>query len=429
MKRFIAAAVIEREPPLFLMLPFALLLASIAVAPLILGHHWERHYHKLCLGLAAIVSAYYIFELKAVLRVLHAGGEYFSFMVVVGSFFVASGGIHLRAKDGAKPVANTLFLFGGALLANIIGTIGASMLLIRPWIEMNRSRFAGMHLAFFIFVVSNVGGALLPTGPPLFLGYLKGVPFFWNLMRCWPQWLVTLGSILLIFYIADRLNFCTRAKPLVNEHADSGKPRCDGAANFILLLAILVALIVLPAYWREATMLGLAFVSYWRTSPRIRLANAFSFAPIKEVGWLFLGIFGTMIPVLDYMELHAANLGLHSDLQFYWATGVLSALLDNAPTYLTLLAGALGLHNLDMNNATHMSEFIRLHDHYLVAIALGATCFGALTYIGNGPNLLVKAIAERAQVPTPSFFGYAIKYAIPVLIPIFVLVSYLFFRK
>ena len=427
MNWFIATATLEREPRPLIILPFALLLLSIALAPVILRHHWERHYHKLCVVLAVLVCGYYIFALNAGARIIHAGLDYFSFMVVVGSFFVVSGGIHLRVKGAARPAANTLFLFGGALLAGIIGTIGASMLLIRPWIATNRGRFAGMHLAFFIFVVSNVGGALLPTGPPLFLGYLKGVPFFWNLMRCWPQWSVTLGLILLGFYVADQMNFRAARKSVREKSMASEKWSCDGSGNFIFMLAILSALIVLPPGWREAVMIVATLVSYWRTPRRIHQANAFSFAPIKEVGWLFLGIFGTMIPVLDYMELHAANLGLHSDLQFYWAAGVLSALLDNAPTYLTLLAGALGLHGLDIDSAQQMSEFVRLHDHYLVAIALGATCFGALTYIGNGPNLLVKAIAEQAKVPTPSFFGFAFKFAIPVLIPIFALVSYLFF--
>jgi len=429
MNWFVAITALEHEPRALIMLPFAVLLLSIALAPVILRHHWERHYHKLCLVLAAFVSGYYLFALNAGARVVHAGLDYLSFMVVVGSFFVVSGGIHLRVKGTARPAFNTLFLFGGALIANIIGTTGASMLLIRPWITLNKDRFAGIHLAFFIFVVSNVGGALLPTGPPLFLGYLKGVPFFWNLMRCWPQWSVTLGLILLVFYIADRVSFHAARKTVREKSMAPEKWSCEGSINFIFMLAILGALIVLPPAWREAAMLAAAIFSYWQTPQRIHQANAFSFAPIKEVGWLFLGIFGTMIPVLDYVELHAANLGLHSDLQFYWATGVLSAILDNAPTYLTFLAGALGLHGFDINNAQQMSEFIRLHDHYLVAVALGATCFGALTYIGNGPNLLVKAIAERAEVPTPNFFGFAFKFAIPVLVPIFTLVSYLFFWK
>ncbi len=195
-------------------------------------------------------------------------------------------------------------------------------------------------------------------------------------------------------------------------------------------MAILLgALIVLPPIWREGVMFICAVTSYRWTDPHVHQANAFTFTPIKEVAWLFLGIFGTMIPVLDYVELHAHDLGIQTDLQFFWATGLLSGLLDNAPTYLTFLAGALGLHGLDMNNSKQMSEFIARHDHSLVAISLGATFFGALTYIGNGPNLLVKAIAQDLKVATPTFFGFIFKYAAPILLPILILISVLFFRQ
>jgi Na+/H+ antiporter NhaD/arsenite permease-like protein len=424
----IATAAIQSPHPA-LMVPFALLLISIACAPILLRHHWERYYHVICLVLAAIVSGYYIFVFNAGERVLHAGFEYFSFMVVVGAFFVVSGGIHLRAKGESRPFGNTLFLLGGALLANLISTTGASMVLIRPWIRMNRHRFSGMHLAFFIFIVSNIGGALLPVGPPLLLGFLKGVPFWWGLQRCWAQWSVTLGLLLAVFYIVDLRNYRKAGKIPSEEMALPEIRRWDGFPNFFFLLVILVALIAIPAGWRECVIILVTVGSYLITPARVHDANEFSFTPIKEIGWLFLGIFGTMIPVLDYMELHAGNLGLDSDLEFYWSSGVLSALLDNAPTYLTFLAGAFGLHGLDMNNAQQMTEFISQHDHSLVAISLGATCFGALTYIGNGPNLLVKAISEHAKLPTPSFFGYAFKFAVPVLLPIFAVISVLFFWR
>ena len=240
---------------------------------------------------------------------------------------------------------------------------------------------------------------------------------------------MTLALVLLVFYVADLRNYRKTPKLNRKQDANSGSSRCDGSLNFLFLLGILIALIVIPRGFRKGAVISLTIASYLATPARIRQANEFSFLPIKEVGWLFLGIFGTMIPVLDYMELHAGDLGLRSDLQFYWASGVLSVLLDNAPTYLTFLAGAFGLHGLDMNKAQGMTEFIGHHDHSLVAISLGATCFGALTYIGNGPNLLVKAIGEHAKVPTPTFFGYAVKFAIPVLVPIFVLISFLFFAR
>ncbi len=411
------------QPHLLSMLPFAVLLACIALGPIILRHHWERYYHKVCIGLAAIVCAYYAFVLKAGERVAHAGSEYLSLMAVVGSFFVVAGGIHLRPKSRARPLTNVVFLFLGALLGNVIGTIGASTLLIRPWIEMNRTRFAGFHLAFFIFVVSNVGGALLPVGPPLFLGYLKGVPFSWPLLHCWPHWAVTIAILLLIFYLID----VQAAERAVDEETRGVEGwHFFGRRNFVYMVGLLFALVFLPPIWREAVMIACAAFSYFLTPARVHRANAFAFGPIKEVGWLFLGIFGTMIPVLDYVQSHAHDLGLHKDAEFFWATGLLSALLDNAPTYLTFFAGALGLHGFEMK-ANDILEFIRHHDHYLVAVSTGATFFGALTYIGNSPNLLVKAIAENAGVPSPGFFGYIVKYALPVLLPIFALITFLFF--
>jgi Na+/H+ antiporter NhaD/arsenite permease-like protein len=194
------------------------------------------------------------------------------------------------------------------------------------------------------------------------------------------------------------------------------------------MAGMLAALVVAPAGWRELLILAIALTAFWFTTPEIRRFNEFTFAPLKEIAWIFLGIFGTMIPVLDYMERHARDLGLHSDLQFFWITGVLSAVLDNAPAYLTSIAAALGLHGLSIEKAGDLARFIAANDRSLVAISLGATCFGALTYIGNGPNLLVKAIAEHAHVPTPSFFGYIFKFAVPVLIPIFLLIGFLFFR-
>jgi Na+/H+ antiporter NhaD/arsenite permease-like protein len=409
------------------MLPFVALLLAIAFAPFVLRHHWERHYRELCVALPVITAAYYIVGWRAPAPIVHALLDYLSFIVVVGSFYTVAAGIYLRTHGAGRPLANTLFLLGGGLAANLIGTIGASMLLIRPWITMNRHRFERLHIAFFIFVVSNIGGALLPVGPPLFLGYLKGVPFAWALQRCSLQWAVTLSAVLIVFYVCDRiaLRRFRRSETIPTEPENW---RCDGARNFPLLIVLLAALIGLPPVWREAVMSGTATIAFFATPKRVHNANAFTFAPAIEVGWIFFGIFGTMPPVLDYMKLHAADIGLRSDMQFYWATGILSALLDNAPTYLTFFAAALGLHRLEINNAAHVAQFITAHDHHLIAISLAATCFGALSYIGNGPNLLVKAIADHAGMRTPSFFGFVFKWAAPVLLPIFALVSLIFFR-
>jgi len=409
-----------------IMLPFVILLVAIALAPLIAQHHWERHYHKLCVALTGIVCLYHLFVVKQSARVVHAGIDYVTFMVVVGSFFVVAGGIHLRVKSPSGAMRNTLFLFVGALLGNLIGTIGASILLIRPWIAMNKGRAAPMHIAFFIFLVSNIGGALLPVGPPLFLGFLKGVPFGWTLQNCWLQWLLTVAIVLAVFFVLDLVNL--RARKRTIHESEITQWRCDGAQNFLFLFALLAALIAMRPGWREPLMVLIALGSYFATPQRIREADNFTFAPLKEVGWLFLGIFGTMIPVLEFMEQSADKLGLASEKAFFWATGFLSALLDNAPTYLAFFAAALGLHGYDLNDSSHIVRFISENGRELIAISLGATFFGALTYIGNAPNLFVKTIAEYARVPTPSFIGYIWKFAMPILIPIFVVISILFFR-
>src|SRR5436309_1942499 len=196
-----AAAIVQ--PPPALLAPFAILLITIAIFPLVLKQHWERHYQKLCALLAATTCGYYFFALHGAARVQHAASEYVSFIVVVGAFFVVAGAIHLHIPRSASPLANVTFLFGGSLLANFIGTIGASMLLLRPFLHMNRRGGSGMHVAFFIFIVGNLGGALLPVGPPLFLGYIKGVPFLWTALHCWSQWLTATAALLGIFFVAD----------------------------------------------------------------------------------------------------------------------------------------------------------------------------------------------------------------------------------
>jgi len=409
------------------MLPFGILLFAIGLGPLIAQHHWERHYHKLCIVLAGVVCIYHLFVVHQAARVIHAGIDYATFMTVVGSSFVVSGGIYLRAKAPSGPVRNGLFLFFGAVMANLIGTIGASLLLIRPWLTMNRGRIAPMHIAFFIFLVSNIGGALLPVGPPLILGFLKGVPFGWTLQHCWRQWLMTVGIVLLIFIVLDWIDLRSSRKSI--HEAELSSWRCDGAHNFIFLFVILAALIAVPAGWREPLVILTALGSYLGTPQQIRDANNFTFAPLGEIGWLFLGIFGTVIPVLEFMERTAGTLGLNSDLAFFWATGLLSALLDNAPTYLAFFAAALGRYGLDINNSSHVGRLVSENGRDLVAISLGATFFGALTYIGNAPNLLVKTIAEHARVPTPSFIGYMWKFALPILVPVFALLSIVFFFR
>jgi Na+/H+ antiporter NhaD/arsenite permease-like protein len=429
MSNFILAAAAQIEPNQLIMLPFAMLLLSIALLPIVLKRHWERYYHLVALFLAAITTGYYLFGIRQPERILHEGGDYIHFMALVGSLFVVAGGIHVQIRGKATPFFNCVLLFLGTIAGNVLGTMGASMLFIRPWIRVNKYRYTGLHTAFFIFLVSNLGGGLTPMGPPLFLGYLKGVPFWWMVQHCWLAWSVALLSLLLIFYLVDRHNF-RRAPAIVREEETGAcKIGIDGLRNIFFLAIILGALFIeRPPFLREAIMLAAAVGSYLATPKNVHKTNEFSFAPVKEVGWLFLGIFLTMVPVLDYMQLHARDLAVDTSAKFYWITGGLSAVLDNAPTYLSFLANALGRIDLSIENPAAVHEFLGSGKAEMVAISMGAVLFGAATYIGNSPNFIIKAIAEQHGIHTPSFIGFVIKFSLPILLPVLLLVYWAMLR-
>jgi Na+/H+ antiporter NhaD/arsenite permease-like protein len=425
----VAAAAVDPHPALIL--PFVAMLLSIALMPFINKPWWEHHYPKVAVSLGLVTVLYYLVFLKNGSRMLHVAHEYMSFIALIGSLFVVSGGIHIRVRGEAKPRTNCLFLFLGAVLSNLIGTTGASMLLIRPWIRMNKYRITSYHIVFFIFVVSNVGGCLTPIGdPPLFLGYLKGVPFWWVLEHCWEAWLVGVLGTIGIFYVFDRRNFL-RARAEVRERQTADETwKFEGLRNLVFLGFVLAGVFLRqPPGLGEALMFVAALGSYWTTPKPIHEANDFNFTPIKEVAWLFVGIFMTMVPALDYLEIHAAKLGLASEMRYFWFTGLLSSALDNAPTYLAFLAAAMGRRQLGLNSRDDMAVFLGQYDHELIAISLGAVFFGAMTYIGNGPNFMVKAISEQAKVKTPGFFAYLFRYAVPILLPFFAVVSLLFFSR
>lgn len=423
-----AASTVSSPHPLMLA-PFVLMLAAIALMPFLNHHWWERFFPAVASTLAAICLGYYLFVLKDATRMAHVAHEYISFIALVGSLFIVAGGIHIRVKGEATPFVNSLFLLVGAVLANVIGTTGASMLMIRPWIRMNRYRVTGFHMVFFIFIVSNIGGCLTPIGdPPLFLGYLKGVPFWWVLQNCWRAWLIAIFALLAAFFVLDRRNFLRAPEKVRELETAQEQWRFDGLWN-IAFIAVILGAVFLPPWVREAVMALAALASYFATSKQIHQSNHFTFEPIKEVAWLFIGIFATMVPALDFLELHSRSLGIHSETQYFWLTGLLSGLLDNAPTYLAFLATALGMEGLSLDNPQHMARFIGQHDHHLIAISLGAVFFGAITYIGNGPNFMVKAIAEQSKARTPSFLEYLWRYALPVLIPLFAVISLLFFSR
>lgn len=413
-------------------LPFALLLASIAVLPLVQKHWWEKNFVFVSLGLALIVALHYIFQIKHPEILLHTGMEYLSFICLIGSLFVVSGGIHINVKGEATPLVNSIFLLIGAVLANVLGTTGASMVFIRPWLRMNKYRLTAYHVVFFIFIVSNVGGALTPIGdPPLFLGYLKGVPFFWVIQNVWLIWLITLSILLVIFFILDSANFKRAPLAIRQKETAHEEWRFIGTHNLFFLAVIIGAVFINhPHFLREGLMIAAAALSYFTTPKPVHESNDFNFAPIKEVAILFAGIFTTMIPALEWLEKYASTLGINTPGQFFWGSGILSSVLDNAPTYLNFLSAALGLFG-DPSHGQGTAGVLALlasHPEYILAISVASVFFGAVTYIGNGPNFLVKSIADQSKAKTPSFFGYVFKYSLPILIPIFAVIWFFFFR-
>ncbi len=422
-------------PPVWMVAPFAILLLCIALMPLFASHFWEHHYPKVAVGLGLVTACYYVFVVHDWHPLHHAAHEYISFMALVGSLFVISGGINIRVKGEATPFINTVFLLIGAVLANLIGTTGASMLLIRPWIKMNKYRVTGLHIVFFIFVVSNVGGSLTPVGdPPLFLGFLRGVPFFWTLEHCWKGWALAVTLLLSVFFVLDVINF-RRAPKEVRDLETAHETWFFRGLSNLLLLGVVLGAVLLPKNLQGIVLGGVlsvpamimitaAVVSYLTTRPVIHEANDFNFGPVKEVGFLFIGIFLTMIPALQILE-HGGVAGVSSPLSYYFATGALSAFLDNAPTYLAFLASAMGQEGLSVDQPADVLAFSQQQGTHLLAISLGAVFFGAGSYIGNGPNFMVKAIADRSKVHTPGFIGYMVRFSIPVLLPILILVGWM----
>ncbi len=410
--------------------PFVLLLLAIATMPFINGHWWERNYRYVAVVLGLIPAGYYILGLGQTARVLHTLHEYLSFIAVIGSLFVVAGGIHIAIRGRSTPAENVAILLVGALLANVIGTTGASMLLVRPYLRHNSYRISAFHVVFFIFIVSNIGGALTPIGdPPLFLGYIKGIPFFWITEHAVVPWLLVLALVLAVFYVLDWRSF-HKVSPEIRQEvsAEHDETSVSGLWNLLFIAIILGAVFIeKPPLLREGLMIGAAVASYLTTGKEIHKRNHFTFHPIEEVAWLFIGIFLAMMPALDWLSAHASEIGISSPGGYYWSTGALSGVLDNAPTYLTFLTMAMGMAGGSIDDMTQVREFLGTHGQFVIAISLAAVFFGAITYIGNGPNFMVRSIAERSGAPVPSFFGYIGKYSLPVLLPAFIIVWFIFF--
>ncbi len=436
-------------------LPFVGFLAVIALAPLVAPRWWHSNRNKALLALVASLPVLWLLGIslgepgRVVLT--EKIGEYLTFIVVIGALFVITGGIHVQGSLAGTPLVNTAMLGIGAVLANVLGTTGASVLLIRPLLRANRSRRHKAHIVmFFIFVVANCGGLLTPIGdPPLLLGFLRGVPFEWTL-RLWPQWLTASLVLLVVFNIWDQVVFDREERERPGSQLEQvlkHEPlRVRGAVAVAALVGTLVTIVSAgraaaaghpwAAGAREAVILAFATTAYLGTSRAQREKNAFTFGPIIEVAVLFAAIFVTMAPVLELLNAWSQGartvlgfrFGVTQPWEFFWATGALSSVLDNAPTYLAFAASAAGLQGLPAHGAFVGALVVDPSAaRLLAAIATGAVFMGANTYIGNAPNFMVKAIAEENGIKMPSFFGY-MAYSGGILLPIFVAITFLFFR-
>lgn len=431
--------------PLWSLIPFILMLAMIAAAPLAFPHWWERNRNKLIVSLVlGIPTAIYLIAIGLTDSLIHQMVfDYIPFIILLGALFAITGGIHVGGDIEAKPGINTLFLGIGAVLASFMGTTGAAMLLIRPVIKTNSQRKYRVHtILFFIAIVANAGGLLTPLGdPPLFLLYLRGAPFDW-FFHLTPEWAFVNGILLLLFFIVD--SYYYRKEPETNIVVDKTKQEpitIKGKINFLFLLGVILSVAFLneqyidvmksspdvkynfASFIRELGMLSMAALSLIFTKKSIRKANSFTWGPIVEVAYLFLGIFITMVPALIYLTQNADSIGIETPAQFYYATGSLSAFLDNAPTALSFYNLALGL---DLGSVYDRALVACIPEIILTAISLSSVFFGAMTYIGNGPNFMVKAIAEENKIKMPSFFGYMFRFSLIVLLPIYILTQLIF---
>jgi Na+/H+ antiporter NhaD/arsenite permease-like protein len=398
--------------PVWTMVPFVVLVLGIATFPLVLPNAWGRHdFQILVTLLCAVPVAAFLLTTGNHHHLTEAGISYISFVVTIGALYVTTSGIFISGDIEAKPTTNLAFVLVGALLASVIGTTGASILLIRPILRTNRQRSRRTHIVpFFILIVSNAGGLLTPLGdPPLLLGYLEGVPFLWTL-KLFPYWALYVGAIGAVFYFIERSAYAQEPESVkARDVAEVERLGVHGLRNIPLLLCI-VGAVLLPAGFREVIIAAIAAVSYFTTPARVHEQNGFSLGPILEVAVLFAGLFACLAPLEHNLAHSSSNLPIQHAWQLFWGSGILSSVLDNAPTYAAFSALARGL--------SHGPDLVAgISPIKLAAVSVGSVVMGATTYIGNGPNLMVKAIAERSGYSMPSFGRYAI-FAIAVLLPI-----------
>jgi len=453
--------------PLWTAIPFAGILLSIALGPLVAPHFWHHHFPKISAMWALLFAVPFLIwnPKEAFGEILHIYFlDYFPFIILLWGLFTVAGGIYVGGALRGKPVVNLVLLLIGTFLASLIGTTGAAMVLIRPLLRANEWRQNKVHLViFFIFLVANIGGSLTPLGdPPLFLGFLHGVPFFWVTTGLLREMLLVSAMVLVIFFAVDTYFYRkeNQANAPVPQPGEGGI-KLEGLHNAFFLLGIIAAVIMsgsvnmgtatiytagshpvsvpLQNWVKDIIIILMGVLSLVTTKKLVRQKNGFSWFPIQEVAYLFAGIFMTIIPALAILKAGSAGAlsdltnAVHGPVRFFWATGILSSFLDNAPTYLTFFNAALG--DLGKVEAEvpgmlgYAAESLRNNEfiHDLTAISAGAVFMGAVTYIGNAPNFMVKAIAEESGIPMPSFFGYMLKWSVPILMPVFVIITFVFF--
>ncbi|MBQ9440316.1 MAG: sodium:proton antiporter [Paludibacteraceae bacterium] len=426
------------------MIPFAIMLLAIAIGPIVAEHWWENNLNKFIVSLIlGIPTAIYLVCVGLTHNLVHqVFFDYVPFIILLLALFVVTGGIHLSGDIKAKPIVNTGFLALGFLLASIMGTTGAAMLLIRPLIATNQQRKHKVHtILFFIALVANCGGLLSPLGdPPLFMLFLRGASFTW-FMTMFVEWAFAGAILLLLYFLADTYYYRKEDWTALSADAREIEPlRLGGKINFIYLIGIVLTVAFINEgyipqmkgdnlffkYLREIVLLIIIALSIFTTNKKVRYElNKFTWGPIIEVAALFFGIFITMTPALIFMNHHAADMGFDQTWQFYYATGALSSFLDNTPTAVAFHSLATGLSPEAMQ-AIGGNMVAGVPETLLRAISIGAVFFGAMTYIGNGPNFMVKSIAEENEIKMPSFFGYMIKFSLIILLPVYILVQLIF---
>lgn len=430
--------------PMYSLIPFALMLGSIAILPLIANHFWEKNRNKLIISLLlGIPTLIWLLMNDMAYNVEHAMiYDYLPFIILLGGLFVVTGGIYVESDLKGTPGVNTTILAIGAVLASFMGTTGAAMLLIRPLMSTNKSRKYKVHtILFFLAIAANTGGLLTPLGdPPLFMMYLRGAPFFW-FFSLFKEWFFVNTILVGMYFLVDKYYFAKENPGRIKEKKkEKIKIKLYGKHNFIFMLGIVLSVAFInqntfdfiqmghpTAFAREAVIVLMMILSLRFTREKTRSANHFSWEPIEEVAYLFLGIFITMVPCLVYLEAHAQEFGFDSTITFYYATGALSAFLDNTPTAVTFYSLAYGLSTHGGFEAfASFPTVAGIPQPFMVAIATASVFFGSMTYIGNGPNFMVKAIAENHGIKMPEYFAYIFKFSIIVLLPVFILAQLIF---